>query len=397
MEVDYAELALVGQVVTRQQGHVTAIRAYVMNTCGIPSGEMGLLLQAVYPLSAAAVSLGGRALRAVESVVEWGARATHDTVDAYLAADVAAHQDFSRVMAELGESLRSYPDPREIPPTLGGAQSRAASTYGEMPAWGGGEGLKNLFGGSLADAQEGVSGWRGGSVGVVERSDASSYLVLPHPGETFVDDLRRGAAPLLGSVDWLAEQLLGFSILEECITTPLSGDWQAIGSAAGGWSHAGRALREVAGNLSQLPEQVTTWQGRAADAFRATILTVSEAVVGLSAACDDVSGLLSAIGSVAQEACALIAQLLELIAEKLLRLALEASVPGVGGVVTGGDTLSGVREIRGWVTKINRALSLILDAIEGFADAREKLLPAVRVLEDLAEYVGQKTAGSVVS
>ncbi|RAX22946.1 MULTISPECIES: hypothetical protein [unclassified Actinomyces] len=53
--------------------------------------------------------------------------------------------------------------------------------------------------------------------GIEEAQDASSYLVPPEPPTSEIDNMRWSAGVLLGSVDWVFEQLFGWSLLNDLI------------------------------------------------------------------------------------------------------------------------------------------------------------------------------------
>ena len=58
---------------------------------------------------------------------------------------------------------------------------------------------------------------------VSESVDASSYLVTPVASANVMQDLRWSAGLLLGSVDWVFEQLAGYSMLEELTSKAVRG------------------------------------------------------------------------------------------------------------------------------------------------------------------------------
>jgi hypothetical protein len=285
-------------------------------------------------------------------------------------------------------------------PSLGSAESRAESDYGSGSDWifgkAGdlGRSGRELVDGTLNTAGKRISGWTGGSAGVVERSDPSSYLVAPDAGGNFVQDLRWSAGLILGGLDWVAEFFVGFSVLEEAIFKPFGGDWEAMEKASVAWSHSGRAFMEMGSNLSALPEQMSSWQGEAADAFRAAMAALSGAVVGVSYAFDYASGLVANVGLVSKMACTAIATIMGFIASNLMILAAEAAVPVIGWATAAAHVVVIVGYVVSAMKIIYTLIDAILDAIEDFIGAKEKLVQAIFVVEDIVEYSTKSAIGA---
>ena len=87
---------------------------------------------------------------------------------------------------------------------------------------------------------------------MTELVDASSFLVAPQAPDNPVSDLRWSAGALLGSIDWVAEKFIGFSILDRCVFHPFAGDWQGIYKASEAWNHAGDAAQAMTRNHAGL-------------------------------------------------------------------------------------------------------------------------------------------------
>ena len=108
--------------------------------------------------------------------------------------------------------------------------------------------------------------------------DASAFLVPPQAPDNPVQDLRWSAGLLLGGIDWVAEQFVGFSILDRCVFHPLAGDWQGIFKSSEAWNHAGDAAQAMARNHAGLVASTPqTWEGLSGDSFRVAMTTIAGA------------------------------------------------------------------------------------------------------------------------
>lgn len=393
VKVDYGQLMLTEQLLRRQTEHSTAIGNYITANCDI-SGHLGNgLLNVLAPISTGVVYLGGQAAGVVGTLSGVAADATRATLDTYVDADEQAHERFAQLMSRLGTSTAPYVDPRDNPPTLGAAQSNAGAGYGD--------GSSNIFGkaaeigesaadlvtGTVDSAGDRIGGWTGGgSAGVVERSDPSSYLVTPDLNENFAQDLRWSAGIILGGLDWIAEFFLGYSVLEEGVMKPFGGDWEYIKKASVAWSNTGQACMELSSNFSGLPEQTVSWEGQAGDEFRAAMAALAGAVLGLSYACDYVSGLVGQVGLVSTLACSAIGGILGFIANNLLALAVEAALPVVGWASMIVHAITIIPMVISGVRMIYQLIDAILDAIQDFLAGKEKVVQSVLALEDIVEY-----------
>src|SRR5690606_5790158 len=104
--------------------------------------------------------------------------------------------------------------------------------------------------------------------GVTERTDASSWLVAPNAAKSEIENMRWGAGPILGGVDWIIEQLTGISLLEDVIMKPFAGDWTGIAEVQMAWEYTGDALRGISDNAAGLAESGGFWQGPAGTAYQ---------------------------------------------------------------------------------------------------------------------------------
>ena len=389
MVIEYATLSLSQQVLERQHTHAEAIADYLPAHADI-GDSTGALLSLFDPLSQAAVEIGVQAARALAGIEQAAAGAVGDT-----ALDVADHDGkvadaFTHLAGRLGAggAAASYPDLGG--PTLGPAGSAAEAGHGgvEGNVFTKARSIGETIGGTPADGAalvEQVSQWgRPGTVS--ELSDASSYLVPGQAPENFVQDLRWSAGLLLGSIDWVAEQFCGFSILQRCVYGPLAGDWQGIYRCSEAWKHAGEAADAIAHNHAGLVAATpATWEGLSGNSFRLMMTTLSGATLGLSTVYGTAAGYVQTVSTVCKLACTAIGFALNQISTILLEMAAEAAVPVIGWAVGAATLYSKVNKVIGLVRLVYTALETVTSAIQDFVEAKTGLLDKLALLEDLLQ------------
>lgn len=394
VEVRYGTLVHSTEVLERQRGHAQRLGAYVQGETSI-ADSTGALLAALAPLSSIAVALGTQAAHGVGTLSDLAADRLRDTTADYVRADAEAHAALSRLASRLGENPTPWSDPRSGVPPLGGPRESADADHGSVDSWiwdkaaGAGESFGGMVGDGL-DVADQVRRW-GGDGAVEEAVDPQSYLVPPQWTENWVEDVRWNAGVVLGGIDWVAEQFIGFSILERCVFSPLGGDWRAIGRASQGWAHAGEAAFAMGRNCAALTAgTVDGWRGPSADAFRAAMTGFSGALVGLSTAYGYASDLVSTIATVSKLACAGIGLAIKQISHILIKIAAEAATPVIGWAVGAATIWWDVEKIIGLVRLVYGILETIATAIADFAEAKASLMDAVRLVEDLVEGLGRR-------
>jgi len=395
MVIRYDTLSLSQQVLERQEGHAQRIAAYLPANADI-GDSTGLLLSIFDPLSELAVSVGSDAARVLGELEQAIAGAVGDTQVDVADQDGRVGDAFTKLIGRLGADGAddSYPDLGG--PSLPAAGESAPDGYGGVESffWEKGEATVEALTGGVSDVQGLVDqlGQWGGTQSVTEVADASSFLVTPQAPENPVSDLRWSAGALLGSIDWVAEQFIGFSILERCVFHPFAGDWQGIYKASEAWNHAGDAAHAItrnhAGLVASTPQ---TWQGLSGNSFRAAMTTIAAATYGLSAAYAYAGGLVKTLSTVTKLVCTGIGQLLKMIADKLIKMAAEAATPVVGWIVGAVTAYDDIQDVITWVRRVNTLVELISSAIQDFAEAKVSILDKARLIEDLA----QGAAGSV--
>ena len=390
--IRYDTLALSQQVLERQQAHADAIAAYLPANAGI-GDSTGLLLSMFDPLSEAAIWAGQQAAHLVGVVEQRLAGAVGDTAVDLADTDGRVGASFARLLGELGGSgggSGGSGGPDLGGPVLGAAGESAPDGYGEVNSffWEKTADTVGAVTGAVGDATsliDAVGQW-GGAGPVGEVADASSYLVPGQAPENPVQDLRWTAGGLLGGIDWVAEKFIGFSILDRCVYHPLAGDWQGIFRAGESWSHAGDAAGAIARNHAGLVASTpATWQGESGDAFRTAMATMTYDVFELGAAYGVAAGLVKKLATVCKLACTAIGAALNLIANKLMKMAAEAATPVVGWLAGAVTAYQDIEAVVKNVRLIYGVFETIESAIQAFAEAKTSIMDKLALIEDLAQ------------
>ena len=391
VEVSYGVMVPAVEVLRRQSEHCTAIEAYVRRECGIHD-DTGLLLAMFAPPAFLVLEAAAQAIHLAGQVGTVTADQLQRAVETYVETDEAAHRTMNDLARRSGQTITKWEDPTAGIDPVGPAQGGAPSGYGSAGQWFG-EDISSAVDtvqrsiDEITGLPDDVRAWGGSTGGVVEKTDPQSYLVTPDLGRNEVQELRWSAGVVLGGIDWLAEQLLSFSILEEVVFKPFGGDFQDIKKAAAGWSNTSAAFTAVSENyVGLLAPTAEGWRGEAAEAFRAAITAAAAAYVGFSQAASYIGGLTSNIALVSQLACIAIGKLLKSISQKLIRMAAEAAVPVVGWAVAAGEALIMVQDIISKVRTAYTLIEMIITAITGFIEGKAQLLQSVHLIEDIAEY-----------
>lgn len=397
--VDVGQLELAAQVLDRQADHCAATSRYLAEQCTIPAWDLGLLLQFLHPVNELVVNLAGDMEQALGRVATAGADATRGAAGDYVRMEDWAGEAVRSLVTQLGGGVSSGAGAAGGAdagrPVLGPALESAPPGFATEPFAGHpledlvvnvvdlGERAVGLVADGVRAAGDRASLY--GATGVVsERTDASSYLMpMAAEQENWVEEVRSKAGVIIGGVDWVAEQFLGISILEEYVLKPFAGDWHALGRASRSWSAAGTAMQSCAGNVAALPGQLTSWSGQGATAFHAGMTGLSGGLLAASRGLECVSGVVDKVATVAKLAAGGIATLLRKIANKLLRMAAEAAVPVVGWVAFAAEAAIMIGEIISWLGLITSLIGMIVDAISEAIAARETLMEVILVVEDL--------------
>ena len=208
------------------------------------------------PLSRVAVDVASDAATVLAELEQAMAGAVGDTQLDVADQDGRVGDAFTKLIGRIGAHGADDNYPELDGPTLPAAGEGAPDGYGDVESffWQKDQAMVEALSGSVSDVRgliDQVGQW-GSTQQVTEVMDASSFLVAPHAPENPVQDLRWSAGALLGSIDWVAEQFIGFSILDRCVYHPLAGDWQGIYKASEAWNHAGDAAQAMARNHAGL-------------------------------------------------------------------------------------------------------------------------------------------------
>jgi hypothetical protein len=348
----------------------------------------GLLLSIFDPLSKAAVTVGSDAAKVLAELEQAMAGAVGDTQVDVADQDGKVGDAFTKLVGRLGVHGADDHYPELGGPDLPAAGQSAPDGYGDVESffWQKGEATAQALTGGVADIMGLIHGLSGSSgQHVTELVDSSSFLVAPQAPDNPVSDLRWSAGALLGSIDWVAEKFIGFSILDRCVFHPFAGDWQGIFKCSEAWHHAGDAAqgmtRNHAGLVAATPE---TWQGLSGDSFRLAMTAIAGATYELSAAYSYAGDLVKTLSTVTKLACVGIGSLLKMIADKLLKMAAEAATPVIGWAVGAFTVYDDVQDIITWVRRVNTLIETIASAIQDFAEAKTSILTKYQIIEDLA-------------
>jgi uncharacterized protein YukE len=396
MVIKYDTLALSQQVLERQRSHTDRIASYLPANADI-GDSTGALLSLFDPLSKVAVDLGVQAAQALGQVEGSTAAAVGGVAVDLRDSDGKVSESFGKIISHLGGSNApgSYPDLQG--PPLGAAGESAPDGYGGVEsyfvtkAYAAGQ---TLGGGvtSARDLVDSLGDW-GSSGTVAEVTDASSFLVPGQAPDNFVQDLRWSAGALLGSIDWVAEKFIGFSILDRCVYHPLAGDWQGIYRCSEAWNHAGDALTAIARNHAGLVASTpATWEGLSGNSFRVAMATIAEGSLGLSTAYAAAGSYTKTISTVCKLACVGIGAALNTISTILLKMAAEAATPVIGWAVGAATAYRDINKVISKVRLVYTIIETVASAIQDFAEAKTAIFDKLGIIEDLAQGAAQSAA-----
>ncbi|MDX6374131.1 MAG: hypothetical protein QOD98_3119 [Nocardioidaceae bacterium] len=387
MVITYDTLSLSQQVLERQESHAHRIASYLPAQADI-GDSTGFLLSIFDPLSKLAVEVGSDAAKVLAALEQAMAAAVGDTQVDVADQDGKVGDAFTKLFGRLGTDGADdrYPELGNGP-ALPAAGQGAPGDYGDVESffWQKGEATAQALSGGVSDIQGLIDGLTP-TGHVTELADASSFLVAPQAPDNPVSDLRWSAGALLGSIDWVAEKFIGFSILDRCVFHPFAGDWQSLFKNSEAWHHAGDAAQAMTRNHAGLVASTpATWQGLSGDSFRLAMTTIAGATYGLSAAYSYAGDLVKTLSTVCKLACSGIGALLKMIADKLIKMAAEAATPVIGWIVGAVTAYDDIQDIIKWVRRVNTLIETIASAIQDFAEAKTSILTKYQIIEDLAQ------------
>jgi uncharacterized protein YukE len=354
--------------------------------------------------------------------MEAGAKAMALTIQDYLAAEEAIHDKVAAQSRKADVAVQPWANPLDSTSSLGAARGGATPYWGQSLPSGGefaaraGSSLVMADAGlgpaavlpwvtsqspkiaaTLAEAAADLEDTRReardrldrlgqAELEVTEAQDPTTYLVAPSKITSELDNVRWSAGPLLGGVDWVFEQIFGYSLLEDVILRPIAGDWGEIGAASGAWENVDGAFVAVAKNLSGAAVAVASaWRGQGSAAFVASMGAGASAMTGVSYAAGYISSLVNAVAVAAKLGGVAIAKALDILVTVLIKLAVKLAVPVAGWAVALAEAYFDVKKVIGAVKIINTALNLIIDAISDALRAKAKVADVRMVVYDLGE------------
>ncbi|AEI11742.1 WXG100 family type VII secretion target [Cellulomonas gilvus] len=391
LTTDLTTIDRAGQVLERQGGHCRAMSTH-LEAHGSLHGSLGLVLLALQPLADAALLTGRTVTDTLARVCDTTAYTAGATFTAYVRTDESAFDRLRRLGADLDAGWGGAPPPVGDSP-LGPPGASAPESWGSTDSY-----LWESIGSTqesvtdLIDGARGLLGdvgqWGGAGGPVTEAVDPVSYLVTPVASANVMEDLRWSAGLLLGSVDWVFQELVGYSMLEELIFKPFAGDPRGVEKAAQAWSNVSAALQAVAVNHAHLVSTtVTGWSGAAGDAFRLAMAGISERLMAIAPLFDSVASAMGVVGLLIKGVCAGIGYGIRKLSQMLIEIAAELSVPGVGWGVLLATAYWKVETIFGIVRLVYSLIETLFDAIASFAQAQAQAVASLSIVEDVAEGV----------
>lgn len=215
----------------------------------------------------------------------------------------------------------------------------------------------------------------------------STLVPPPEFGSDYGTELRWKAGPLIGSVDWVCEQLLGVSPLTE-LTKPLIGDWGRFESASLAWGQVGSAVSIVGSNYRQMAHgRALFWEGEAATAYSERLASIADQFLDYEEGCAAMVDTSQALKDLTTTAVELLYGILGWLGDWATRIAIEAAVPVFGwiaGAIDGAiNTVVALDKFRKGIDAITK----IVNFIERFAHVIEVLIKVAQAIKMSAQVV----------
>ncbi|PKI92943.1 hypothetical protein CW368_01190 [Actinomycetales bacterium SN12] len=398
MDIVLSNMSLAAQVLERQADHAGAVREHLSTFARLSNGDLGLILQLLQPLNEAVVNAGVTVAAYSGKAFSIGAEKMTQTREIYLEADRTAHAAAGAVAVSLGETRPDYPSPTA--PSLGPAQQQAPSRYDDADgnvfnqAFWDGYSMGEWAQGTGEQLRDRVSDGLARSRTVSETVDVRSYLPTPHAEDPEIENIRWKAGVIFGSVDWLFEQLAGFSLLEEA-TKPFAGNWVRIREASFAWTHTGDALRGLGQNAMGMLPAMASWTGRGSEAFLAAAGLISQVHTAVAGPTGTISTALKALVMLSKEIAGLILKLLKRLEQKLARMAAEAAVPLVGWAAAAVEAGFAVYDLINDAMTIYKWLNRIYDLVSGMASNVADMVDNSFRMADLYEGLARGAAARI--
>lgn len=391
-EVDLGQLSLAQQVMDRQKGHAEAIGDHLEQYARLNAGDLGLILQLVKPITDSFVDVGVNTAETSARVSAAGVTKMESTIVAYQEAEREVVDKMISVGGRIGGKLPTPYSPGDAP-TLGNPADQAPALYGQTS--------NDLFGDAFKDGYSVVewfdqtsdkltdraSQLTSSSRSVEEAVDVRSYLPYPQGDNPEIESVRWKAGAIFGGIDWMWEQVFGYSLLEE-ITKPFLGDWERMTQAAVAWTHAGDASKAIGDNYrGMMPAVGGTWVGKGSERFLVAAAVVGDVHGLMQGPASAFSMALKGLAAAVKFVVGKILGLLEKLSYKLLTMAAAATVPVVGwafSAVYGGiELMNLVRDVREAYKWINRIYTLVSSLAGGLGSMFDSLYRMADLSETL--------------
>lgn len=422
LSVKYDTLQLSQEMLGRQADqHLTNMKSFTQQWCKVNPGDAGLLgkgaskaveasegtavgqlFQKFMPLNDDLAGSGERSLDDLIKLHKGAADAMGKTIDTYAETDEFVYNALAKILDTLGISTEPFSDPRDNPAQLGAAEHAANKlTYAY-----GGKGEPNLLVQTALDgvrivqyqnyttrrrkAQEARASSSDRSMNEVQ--DASSFLVPPEAPSSEMEDLRWSAGAILGSIDWVIEQLTGKSLLNELIFKHLIGDWKAVQKAGIAWKEISDAAVAVGQNDSEILPALSEWTGNGSESAISFIKQLSENTTAFHDVATFFSSTMSLFASALKAAAAGIGAILKFISNMILKLLAKLAVPVAGWLAAGIDVALSVNKVIGQIKLAYTIVNILYDMLSKFVAAKAKGAEIEYILANMAEAQSRREA-----
>lgn len=398
MKIDVDNMSLAEQVMARQSEHAKAIGDHLEQYGRLTSGDLGLILQLLTPITDALVDGGTKLAEMSSGVFQTGAEKMGQSRQLYIDAERISDEAVSQVAARLG--VAGGPSTPPAPPTLGAPGQAAPKHYGAAKgslfekAYRDGYGSVEWATGTAGQARDRVGDALSASRSVTETVDVRSFLPVPVAEDPEVEEIRWAAGAILGSIDWVWDKLFGFSLLEE-VTKPFSGNWVRVNEAAMAWTHTGDATKAISQNTTGMLPGMASWTGTGSEAFLASTALVSQAHLTVSGPAGTVSTALKAVAFLSKKIASQLVKLLGKIADKLAKIAARAAVPVVGWAMAAWEAIDTTNTMISEFRSAYKRVNLIYALVRSMASNVTAIADNAFRMADLYEAMARGTAARV--
>lgn len=172
--------------------------------------------------------------------------------------------------------------------------------------------------------------------------------------------------------------------LQQCLDQ-VTGDAKALEARAADWGRLAGRLRDSVPPIEDLARAARqTWDGRAAEAFSATMAEFTETVAGAAAACDGVTLLLRMSAELMAGAQGLIVDLIRQVVEYMI--VAEAAAAASAALTMGASEAAALTSILG---RVAEGVEKAIDVVDRVAALLERIARALREVSAVFARVGE--------